>query len=323
MFDRDSISVHRPNRPEFHMEEVNAVHHYRTFSLEVESQLAFPELRKSSAAPQVAIRFGSISGPAADSLGDRYVAASQNEAHLYWKWAGSFLVRAGKEIVIDPVDGATGPVLRLLTLGPAFAVLLQQLGHLVLHASAVVIGGKAVAFVGWKGQGKSTTAATLFARGCPLLTDDLLVVNGEDEHQPVAHPGFPQFKLWPDSAEFALAEAAKTLPKLMPNYDKRIRTVTDGFALGPAPLAAIYVLEGGPELTMHRLVPQEAFLHVVRNTFCARYGKQLFAGALGAAHLESAARVTASVPVFRFERPKSLERLDELAEFVVNHATHL
>jgi len=48
------------------------------------------------------------------------------------------------------------------------------------HASAVVVGGGAWAVLGDKGDGKSSTVAWLTLHGHPVLTDDLLVVDGMD-----------------------------------------------------------------------------------------------------------------------------------------------
>lgn len=58
----------------------------------------------------------------------------------------------------------------------------------VLHASAVALGGAAVAFTAPSGAGKSSLAAHLVAAGATFLTDDVLAVearNGVVE----AHPG--------------------------------------------------------------------------------------------------------------------------------------
>ena len=313
----------RPIAPKVSMTENKLVHHYRAFSLEIESQLRLPELQSSGAKSEVSIRLGSVCSPATSGPSGRSFAVDQDGVHMFWEKAGSFLMRNGIEIIIRPYEGAEEALLRIVTLGPGIATILQQRGLLVLHASAVVIGGKAVAFVGWKGQGKSTTAASLFSRGCPLLTDDLLALNGNDGKRVLAHPGFPQFKLWPDSAKSALAEAPDAMPKLMPDTEKRVKAVVDGFATEPAPLVAIYVLTGGSELAMHRLSPQETFKEIVSNTFCARYGSRVFEGQIGTDHLRSAGRIVANVPVFRFVKPNSLARLDSLADFVVQHAMSL
>ncbi len=49
-------------------------------------------------------------------------------------------------------------------------------GYDVLHASAVALGGSAVAFMGASGTGKTTLAIRIVARGAPLVTDDVLAI---------------------------------------------------------------------------------------------------------------------------------------------------
>ena len=53
---------------------------------------------------------------------------------------------------------------------------LLSLGYEPLHATAVVVDGEAVAFLGDCGYGKSTLGAAFLARGFPLLTDDVLAL---------------------------------------------------------------------------------------------------------------------------------------------------
>jgi hypothetical protein len=305
------------------MKESKSIHRYRAFSMDIESQLLLPELKASAARPDLTIRLGSVSKPGSSPFLERCVNANQDEVHLFWEGAGSFVMRGGTEMVVDPVADVEEALLRTGILGPGFATILQQRGHLVLHASAVVTGGKAVAFMGWKGQGKSTLAATLFVRGYPLLTDDLLLLSGKDGEQAMAHPSFPQFKLWPDSAECSLCESAETLPRLMADCEKRVKCVTEGFAVEPAPLCAIYVLSTASELVASRLTAQETFKQIVSNTFCARYGSRVFKGQNGMAHLRNVAKIVTHVPVFKLQRPNSLAKLGQLADFVVQHAMNL
>jgi len=299
-----------------------SVHRYRAFSMEIESQLPLPELRASAGKPDVVIRYGRAPKFEVSAMSDRCVNANEQEVHLYWEGAGSYVMRQGSEMIVDPIPTVEEALLRTGVLGPGLATLMQQRGHLVLHASAVVINGKAAGFVGWKGQGKSTLAATLFARGCPLLTDDLLLLNGKNGPM-MAHPGFPQFKLWPDSAQCSLSESPESLPKLMPDYEKRVRSVTDGFASEPVPLGAIYVLATGDDFGAKRLPLQETFKQVMSNTFCARYGGRIFLGLNGVAHLRNVEKVVSTVPIFRLERPRSMARLGELADFVFKHSSSM
>ena len=61
-------------------------------------------------------------------------------------------------------------------LGPVFGFILRLRGFTALHASAAVINGYAVAFVGRGGAGKSTIVAALARAGHRILSDDIAVL---------------------------------------------------------------------------------------------------------------------------------------------------
>jgi hypothetical protein len=86
------------------------------------------------------------------------------------------ITRDFTRIRLTPVAGTAHDLLSTFAQGAVLATLLSLKGACVLHASAVEIGGKAVALVGPSGAGKSTLAAFCCAAGARLLTDDLLVV---------------------------------------------------------------------------------------------------------------------------------------------------
>jgi hypothetical protein len=69
-----------------------------------------------------------------------------------------------------------------------FAAVLRELE--VLHASAVVIDGGAVAFLGRSGSGKTSLALGLCERGATFLADDVLALERVDD-QLLGHPGTP------------------------------------------------------------------------------------------------------------------------------------
>ena len=75
-------------------------------------------------------------------------------------------------------------LIAILIAGSLAAYLLSAEGRLVLHASAVEVDGKALAFVGQSGQGKTTMATLLCAAGYPFVADDLLPVgrSGDEAH---------------------------------------------------------------------------------------------------------------------------------------------
>lgn len=75
-------------------------------------------------------------------------------------------------------------------------------GESVLHASAVAIGNRAVAFMGASGMGKSTLATLLCAHGARLITDDALrLVREGDDYR--CHYGPGELRLRPAAAALA------------------------------------------------------------------------------------------------------------------------
>ncbi|HKS96499.1 MAG TPA: hypothetical protein VJV74_10250, partial [Terriglobia bacterium] len=105
--------------------------------------------------------------------------------------------RPRKAIPLDTV--------RHLFLDQVFPLLLSKRGRLVLHASAVLIPGGAIAFLGETGQGKSTLASSFSQRGFPFLTDDCLLLE-EKGGQLVGIPSYPGLRLWPKTVAALFAE---------------------------------------------------------------------------------------------------------------------
>ena len=81
------------------------------------------------------------------------------------------------EITAHLHPGADRGLVRVLAAGAVIAVHLKLRHELVMHASAVQLDGRALAFVGASGMGKSTLAAVLCRNGCDLVSDDVLRVD--------------------------------------------------------------------------------------------------------------------------------------------------
>lgn len=190
----------------------------------------------------------------------------------------------------EPLD--TGPEAppwsdddRELLLGPGLVLALALQGTWCLHASAAAWGGRAVAFLGESGVGKSTLAAHLGGSsqsGWHLVADDILPVTA-GEGGAFAWPRFPQRKLPAD------AQPGAALPERLP-----LALICD---LQPAAPEAAPAAERLPEAA--------AATAILRQTAGAR----LFDAALLEAHLAFAAELAARVPVYRLAVPRSLEAL--------------
>lgn len=284
---------------------------YVAYNLGISSALSLPELIPGDGETDVIVRLGGVGDLLpAPSISEHHYWANARMAYLFREDIGTCLVRGGQEIIVEPAPGVEERVLRLFILGPALAVLLHQRGMLVLHASAVEMNGGAVAFLGGAGWGKSTTAAALHARGHNIVADDVLAVQ-VDAGWPVAFPGFPQLKLWPESV-VSLGDTPETLPRLHPDLEKRARRVAGRFAQEPLPLEQVYVLAEGESHEVEALRPQEALIELMRHSYAVRLLQ--FTGA--STHFLSCAKLARVVPLHRLKRSYSLEKLPGLARMV-------
>ena len=86
-----------------------------------------------------------------------------------------------RTITWRPFEHADAARLPVFTAGNVMAVVCQLDDHLVLHASAVEIDGRATVMAGDPGAGKSTIAALACLGGARLVTDDVLRVEQTDD----------------------------------------------------------------------------------------------------------------------------------------------
>jgi hypothetical protein len=282
---------------------------YTAYGLGLRSAFPLPELVTSGGNADAEVRKEGLASVAPKKFrGDRHFATEGGRVVLAWRGYATIHVRAGSEILVDPADRVEPGWLRQCILGPAIGTLLHQRGLLVLHGSAVEIGGEAVAFIGHKGAGKSTTAAALHQRGHPLLSDDLLVLDLRHPGSPSVLPGPRQVKLWPDAAE-ALSADPSALEPFHTQVPKRIWRLGEKDHHGPLPLRRIYSLLPAEEVRFARTSRRDAFRSVMQYLYATR-----FTGSMGmtGAHLEMCTRLARVVPVVNVSRPLSLSRLPQM-----------
>ena len=189
---------------------------------------------------------------------------------------------------IDPAPGVEERLLRLSLLGPALALILHQRGLLVMHASVVARGDRAVAFLGKNGWGKSTIAAALHTKGYDLVTDDVAAVRF-DADGPHVFPSFPQMKLWPEAATL-LGSSLDSLPILHPDFDKRGWRAERGFSSAPRRLERVYALAAGPAPAIEAMEPREACFELLGHWYGHRFGGGLLQNGAAARIFSSARR---------------------------------
>lgn len=295
------------------------MYHYIAYGLNICSELLLPELKISSAIEaDIVIRLGKVNWLLPDPCPSwKYFHFDGDAAYLYWDIVGKFLVRSGKEIIIELIEGVDEGVVRLPLLGAVLAMVLHQRQHLLLHGSAVAIKERAVIFAGASGHGKSTMAATLYGRGHRMMADDVSAINLEKLSRPILIPGFPQIKLWPEAVTAALGDDPEGLKRVHPDLEKRARPTADGFLQMPLPLERIYLLSEGSSVHIKPLKPQEAMAKLIGNSFIPMLVGEKFIQSKGAGlHISQCANLVKNVPIYTLERPRSLELLSDIAHLI-------
>lgn len=287
---------------------------YSAYGLSIRSDLPLPELTASAgASSDVTLRLGSLSrGWPRPQERDASICLHA-QVYLWWRHLGAVLIREGREVIVDPLPDVDPGLLRLYLLGSAFSILLHQRGYFTLHSSSVTLSTGAVAFVGMKGRGKSTTAAALWRRGHPLLADDLVAIRTCSEEGAVVVPGFPAFRLTPESLAASLAEDPAEWPCVAAQSEKRLRSAGERFAGRSAPLKRIYVVEKGDELRIERLTSQAALLELLRHTYVFRL---LGAMKAEAWHLRECSRILRHTSIYRLVRSDDISDLPRLLDLI-------
>lgn len=281
---------------------------YLAYGLGLHSTLPLPEFLPAEAGCDVLIQVEEgIPLPADTPVEQSYLKVTAEEACLYFRGVGVFVVRGGRQITVRPLPGVEAQALRLYLVGTVMAILLYQRGLLVLHASTVEVEGGAVAFLGESGWGKSSLAAALHCRGHGVIADDVTAVRLSPAE---VFPAFPQFKLSLEAAD-VLGYDRGSLLVLHPAEEKRAYRSPGEFSSAPLPLRRLYVLSWGALCELEPLGPQEAVIELVRNSYPTR-----FLCPAGALHFLQCTRLVREVPVHRLKRPRSLPGLPALASLI-------
>ena len=191
-------------------------------------------------------------------------------------------------------------------------------GYEPLHATAVVVDGEAIAFLGDCGYGKSTLGAAFVARGFPVLTDDVLAMERRSGRW-IAHAGPARLKLFPSVAETVLSRSGGS--QLNTGTSKLIVPLAQGESTAQSvPVRALYVLPHPQDAPAHQgrirvsaVTGQKAFLEVTRAAFNliqvdrARLARQF----------TMAARLAADVPIRRLSYRRRLASIGAVCEAVL------
>ena len=239
-----------------HVKSQVAAQTWQVYGLSFSSQHVFQTpLHPSPSAPDLVFNFqkrpawsdtkweGAEAVASSPTAGDVQVVVRRSGDEFCLKlgdWA-SYVIQPGKiSGYVQTSDFLIIAELRFLD--TALPLYLELLNTPVLHASAVELEGKVIAFTAYAGGGKSSLAAGMTKRGARFMADDVVALTRLASVYWVS-PGYPQLRLWPDAAAELIGPEGHQL--IHPSWQKRRATVEGwgGFSAKPGPLGLIYLVD--------------------------------------------------------------------------------
>jgi hypothetical protein len=185
-------------------------------------------------------------------------------------------------------------------------------GRTVLHASAVKLeDGRAVAFAGPTGRGKSTLATAFHREGFELITDDCLLLD-ERNDRVFAIPAYPSLRLWSDSAEELVGEGQRLVE--MAHYSAKKQLLVDSGATAASEsgieLAALFLIEPPREqgVRIKQAGGKSVLMALIEDTFALDVVDRPSVQRA----FESAGRLARSLPIFRLGYPRDYRKLSQV-----------
>jgi hypothetical protein len=240
---------------------------------------------------------------------------ADGSAHILWRDHFEFVVSPdARQVRWRKLQDVSYEVFLTYFLGQVLSYCLLARGIEPLHATAIVVNERAIAFLGDSGYGKSTLAATFLQKGYALLTDDVLALEFKVE-KVWARPGIARVKLNPDSAD-ALLSGRRSIPMNSFTSKMIFPLVAAQHSDRAFPLQAVYVLphkSTQSRIAIRRLSGRSSFFPIVENTFNntvlhSDRLKQQFA---------FAGRLAGLIPVKRLSYPKRMDMLPAVADAIL------
>ena len=240
------------------------------------------------------------------------------EVFLHFPEVAQFLIRAGREILIDPAPSSDAGEVRAYLLGTAFGVLCHQRGITPLHASAVDVEDGCVAFVGASGAGKSTLVAALARRGHGIISDDVCFLQLDGKGNVLVGPGIERIRLWAD-AMYALGYDGPEVQREMHGYNKYFVPIRSSHSRADHRLLrCVYELHASPNgaIEVNLLQGGVAVEVLMQNVYRLNLAERL--GYKPPAFI-ACAEAARNVPVFRLSRPKHFGALEQTIDVLEDH----
>lgn len=214
-------------------------------------------------------------------------------------------------------SGRTGDsaALNHLLYDHVFPRVIAATGVLVLHGSAVEIGGRLAVFIGETGAGKSTLSASLHSKGHRLIGDDAVIVtcvNGGFQGEAV----YPSLRLYPEAIEQVLGPGVPTAT--MAGYSEKRHVLDFGRnnqAMGALPVGHLFFLVTDPSQTSIRSIAmRDVCMALIEQSFALDPNDV----ASATERMRQASALAASVPAHVLRYPHDYANLPQVHQLIEN-----
>lgn len=197
-------------------------------------------------------------------VGDPYCISFDNVARFEVCFARKLVT------IFDVGADTTSEALTHLLYDHVAPRILAGAGELIIHASAVAIGGRLAVFLGETGAGKSTLAASLHNAGHRLVGDDAAILAPSPDGF-CGRSVYPSLRLYPESIAAVLGEDVSSAPMAHYSDKKRLSLpALDDADLSPIPLGGFFFLvddDGDGQVGSRTLSPGHTCIGLIENSF--------------------------------------------------------
>ena len=261
-----------------------------------------------------------VEGPVPASLGGPSIprgsyAMRKNELLLKTENGAGFHYRRGEGVTLQcDTDAARGDA-DLWFNGSVYSAIAAMNGLIPLHASAVEVDGKVIAFTGPSGAGKSTLVAGLVDEQISLFCDDTLILDPQTRGAPLCLPGHKRLKLDRKAADLSGAELGDEVSPLLGKY---FASPSPGQSQTVAPLDAIILLRNGTATDLTEVPAGEAIAALLEDHYTVDFGQQAAIGGRRG-YWQTIAEIVGQVDCLSFSRPRDPVKFKSGLQLVRRH----
>jgi hypothetical protein len=290
---------------------------YRVFANTIESELELPGFPVvSSSKPDVRITRKLSDEPIPYDFHKVLAQRVREGFDCIFPNAVRYRIADGEKVIVSSCGDIRADVERIPLYGFVLAALFMQQKKLIMHASCVNVGGKAIVIAGDKFQGKSTLVAALIRRGHSLLSDDVTVLFFDSrEKRMKALPGMPVLKLWPNAAcAVGFDDSIRSAP-LFFGTEKRRYDLSEFFCKEPLEVSNIFFLDTNSNYDMQKVHGAKKIIYANAAQYFANFS-HLFTKDERSEQFTLCYQLAMCSDAYRIRRPKDFNYLSEVSRLV-------